>query len=106
MGFWGSKVQYAPSALGTMPLQIVVEPTPNPNSMKFTLNKAVAQKGEFYSTPVQGEQNPLAKKLFALPGVAAVFFLNNFVTITRQPTAEWEPLIELVMETLQSHFSE
>ncbi len=87
-------------------LQIVVEPTPNPNSMKFTLNKTVAQKGEFYSTPAQGAKNPLAATLFSLPGVAAVFFLNNFVTITRQPSAEWEPLIAKVRETLQQHFSE
>lgn len=89
-----------------MAIQTVVEPTPNPNSMKFTLNKVVAQKGEFYSTPAQGEKSPLAKSLFALPGVAAVFFLNNFVTITRQPAAEWEPLIALVKETLQAHFNE
>lgn len=89
-----------------MPVQVVVEPTPNPNSMKFTLNKVVAQKGEFYSTPAQGERSPLAKKLFGLSGVAAVFLLNNFVTITRQPAAEWEPLITLVRETLQQHFSE
>ncbi|MEM3086411.1 MAG: NifU N-terminal domain-containing protein [Halobacteria archaeon] len=87
-------------------LQIVAETTPNPNSMKFTLNKTVAQKGEFYSTPAQGEKSPLAKKLFGLPGVAAVFLLNNFVTITRQPTADWEPLVAAVKETLQSHFSE
>lgn len=87
-------------------LQIVVEPTPNPHSMKFTLNRTVAQKGEFYSTPAQGERSPLAKKLFGLPGVAAVFLLNNFVTITRQPEAEWEPLIAAVKETLQAHYGE
>lgn len=85
-----------------MGLQIEVEPTPNPNSMKFTLNKTVAASGEFYTDAAQAEKSPLAKALFALPGVAGVFLLNNFVSVTRQPSADWEPLIEKVKEVLQS----
>ena len=65
-------------------VDVMVDPTPNPNAVKFTLDRPVTEGGsQSYANKEQAQANPLAAKLFELPGVAAVFFLNNFVTVTR-----------------------
>ena len=89
-----------------MGISLVVEATPNPNSMKFTLNRVVSEKSVFLSSRQQAAGSPLAEKLFAIPGISAVFFLNNFVSITRVPNHPWETLVPKVRETLEKHFSE
>ncbi|MBI4363039.1 MAG: NifU N-terminal domain-containing protein [Euryarchaeota archaeon] len=89
-----------------MGVMVVVEATPNPNSMKFTLNARVSDKSLFLSSRQQAAGHPLAEKLFAIPGVSAVFLLNNFVSITRAPSTPWEGLVPRVKEVLEKHFPE
>jgi len=86
-------------------LSVRTEPTPNPNSMKFTLNRAVAAaRSETYSSPEQAFLSPLARALFQVPGVAGVFLLKDFVTIKREPDADWDSICTLVQAVLRSHF--
>jgi hypothetical protein len=37
--------------------------------------------------------------------VVQVFFLNDFVTVTRAPDIPWEQLADQVEEAIQAHFS-
>ena len=41
---------------------------------------------------------PFAAAVFAVGGVASVFGVNDFVTVTRQPGADWDPIIAAVHE--------
>lgn len=59
---------------------------------------------ESYANKEQAQANPLAAKLFELPGVAAVFMLNNFITITRDPEYGWDALASEVVNVIQAHF--
>ena len=34
--------------------------------------------------------------MFAAPGVANLFGVNDFVTVTREPGADWDPIVAAV----------
>ena len=46
---------------------------------------------------------PFAADVFAAGGVASVFGVNDFVTVTRQPGAAWEPIIAAVHAAVQTY---
>ncbi len=64
-------------------------PTPNPNAMKFTLDTGV---------PDDLEASPFGQALLAIPGVASIFGVVDFVTVTREPDAEWDAIVPAVVE--------
>ncbi len=86
-------------------VQIQVGPTPNPNAIRVGLSTVVAPKALTFGTAAQAEGHPLAKALFAVPGVASVFMLNNFISITRDPGADWGAIEPRVAQVLESHFN-
>ena len=46
---------------------------------------------------------PFAAAVFAAGGVASVFGVNDFVTITRVPGADWEPIVTAVQAAAATH---
>lgn len=46
---------------------------------------------------------PFARHVFAAGGVASVFGVNDFVTVTRQPGAGWEPIVAAVHDAASAH---
>jgi len=88
------------------PIGVVVEATPNPNSLKFTLDRTIFSKSESYNSPEQAKPSPLATELFKVKGVKSLFFLNNFISVARDPSADWEEIVPEVVEKIQAHFKE
>ncbi len=73
------------------PLELVVQATPNPNAIKLTLNRTVAAQGTTYRDASTADA-AWAKELLAIEGIVQVFAINNFVSITKQPQADWETI--------------
>ncbi len=72
-----------------------VDPTPNPEAMKFTVDGELVAGGPLtISDPAQAVGVPLAVDLLAVDGVARLFFLRDFVTVTRRPGADWGAIID------------
>jgi hypothetical protein len=46
---------------------------------------------------------PFAEAVFAAGGVASIFGVNDFVTVTRQSGAEWEPIVANVVAAAAEH---
>lgn len=86
------------------PVQVLVSPTPNPNAMKFTLNRRVTERSVTYVSPQSADINPAAKALFALPGVSSLFFLNDFITVSKKPDASWDAIVPQAEKILREHF--
>jgi hypothetical protein len=87
------------------PVKILVESTPDPNSLKFSLNRVVVAPGsESYGTPEEAEKPLLSKKLFAITGVKDLFFMKNFITLRREPVKRWEEIVPAVEKILREHF--
>jgi hypothetical protein len=90
----------------TEPIEVWTEHTPNPNALKFTLNRAVAEgRSKTYASPEAAEGSPLAKALFEIAGVRSLFFLNNFITVTRQPGSDWAAISRQVEERIRAHYA-
>ena len=77
-------------------------PTPNPNAMKYDLDvKLPATLNLANAEAAAG--NPFAEAVFAAPGVASIFGVNDFVTVTRAPGADWDPIIAAVQAAAAEH---
>jgi hypothetical protein len=77
-------------------------PTPNPDAMKFTLS--VTLPASFNVTSAEAAAgNAFAEEVFATGDVVAVFGVNDFVTISRRPGADWEPIVAAVQAAAAAH---
>ena len=65
-----------------------VSSTPNPDAMKFTLDRRFDEMFNVASEE-DAHSNPFAQAVFAGGGVASVFGTADFVTITRSEGADW-----------------
>ena len=76
--------------------------TPNPNAAKFTADHTIVEgKSRSFYNAQQAAADPIAAPLFELEGVASVFMVADFVTVTKQPDAEWSELIPAVSDVLE-----
>ncbi|GGK33111.1 NifU family protein [Salinarimonas ramus] len=83
---------------------IQTEATPNPATLKFLPGRVVMERGTFDARAAEGaEGSPLAQRLFAIPGVAGVFFGYDFVTITKGE-GEWQHLKPAILGAIMEHF--
>ncbi len=83
-------------------VQISAEITPNPNTLKFVVNRTFFEFGSMdFPDKEKAQESPLASKLFELPQVAGVFIGTNFVTVTKTPEADWNALITPVVGALR-----
>ncbi|MEO1055578.1 MAG: NifU N-terminal domain-containing protein [Actinomycetota bacterium] len=76
--------------------------TPNPNAKKFALDVTLPDSFNITSADAAAG-NPFAEAVFAVGGVASLFGVNDFVTITRQADADWEPIIAAVTAAADAH---
>jgi len=78
-------------------LQIQVEGTPNPNAAKFVLGSGtLGSAGRTFFSAADAEGDALAKRLFEIQGVRALFMVENFITVTRSEDTAWDEIVEEV----------
>ena len=72
-------------------IHIYLESNPNPNSLKFVVNEMLVPEGMSFDYPdaQSAKEAPLAQELFGYPFVDRVFYMSNFITITKKPDVEW-----------------
>lgn len=72
-------------------IHIYLESNPNPNSLKFVVNEMLIPEGLSFDFPdIESTENaPLAKELFSYPFVDRVFYMSNFITVTKKESVEW-----------------
>ena len=88
-----------------MTVPVRINPTPNPNSIKISVSSGMAAKPVTFANAAAAAADPLAKKLFEVPGVKSVFMVANFVTITKDPAVEWEGIADRLGDIVSEHFS-
>jgi Fe-S cluster biogenesis protein NfuA len=86
---------------------IQTEATPNPATMKFLPGRPVMENGTAdFTDPDEAEsRSPLAAKLFGVDGVSAVFFGNDFITVTKDEVKEWHILKPSILGAIMEHFT-
>ena len=77
-----------------MPKIAEIEPTPNPNAMKFILREPLTWGiTRSYDNPEQAVGDPLALALFDIEHVTNVFYVDHWVTVTQDGKADWQELM-------------
>lgn len=76
-----------------MPKIAEIEPTPNPNAMKFILREPLTWGiTRSFDTPAQAVGDPLAMALFDIEHVTNVFYVDHWITVTQDGAADWNEL--------------
>ncbi|MBT4791368.1 MAG: NifU family protein [Halobacteriovoraceae bacterium] len=87
-------------------MEILIQPTPNPNALKFILETDVKKDGKTsFKNPNQAKDVPLAAALFDLRGVDQIHFFQNVITVSKFTFEPWdslEPSIKTQIESLIS----
>ena len=75
-------------------INLYLESNPNPDTLKFVANCMLVPAGESYEFPTSASavHAPLAKALFDFKYVSRVFYMSNFVTITKTEDVAWEAI--------------
>jgi hypothetical protein len=87
------------------PLQVSVQPTPNENALKFVVNRRVTEGRSQTFTDPNTAAFPLARDLLAISGVRQVFFLNDFITITRHAGVAWDDVVPQAEAAIRTHLA-
>jgi len=86
-------------------VQVMPEGTPNPNAVKFTLDRPATEKrNETFRAGSDPADSPLGAAIFALDGVTNVFITANFVSVNKEDGAHWDDLVPDVTAVIEGHF--
>ena len=89
-------------------VNLYLEANPNPNSLKFVANFMLLPEGASYDFPdaESAENAPLAQQLFAFDFVERVFFMSNFVTVTKKEGVEWAEIQGQIKQLILQYLEE
>lgn len=85
-----------------MPKIADLEGTPNPNARKFVLKEPLTYGvSRSFENADQAKGDPLAEKLFEIPHVTNVFYVDNWLTVTQDGGADWKDLLRQVADPIR-----
>lgn len=68
------------------------ETTPNPGTLKFVVNKMVTKTAIEFKNIDETKASPLAKELFTFPYVKELFIDENYISISKYDSYEWNDI--------------
>jgi hypothetical protein len=86
------------------------QPTPNPNALKCEVEAPIPPlKGRSgprsYAKAADVSGDPLAQAILSIEGVVNVLISDKWLTVNREPQAEWKP-IKSAIQTVLRKFGE
>ncbi|MCL1908477.1 MAG: NifU family protein [Holophagaceae bacterium] len=85
-----------------MPKIINIEPTPNPNALKFVVREPLLEnRARSFQDFASAVGDPLGSAIFALGSVTSVFYMDKFVTVNKLQSATWAELIDPICEVIE-----
>lgn len=86
-------------------VNVIVESTPNPATLKFLPGCSVMETGTAnFASPEKADKAPLVRQLFKIDGVAGVFLGADFISVAKRSTSDWQSLEPVVTETISLFF--
>ncbi len=80
------------------------QPTPNPDALKFMMNKPVVKSGtKSFDSKDEAEGDSFAETLFGLPGVRNIYLNEDFVSVTKSMMEEWHDLVEPLQSAIEKN---
>ncbi len=88
-------------------ISIYTEMTPNPETMKFVVNKLLyPNKSIDFPDAASTKPSPLAAELFTFPFIRGVFICSNFVTLTKTNDTDWMDVIPSIKQFLKEYLED
>jgi Fe-S cluster biogenesis protein NfuA len=86
---------------------VSLEFTPNPNTLKYSVNRKLIEKGaaNFTKKADADLKSPLASKLLGVDGIAGVMIGKDFVTITKTENGDWDHVHKTASDTIEKHLT-
>jgi len=86
-------------------INIYMEANPNPNSLKFVANMMLTEDGQSFDFPDKesAKEAPLALELFDYDFVDRVFYMSNFVTVTKKEDVIWEEVRDQIKQHIKTY---
>ena len=85
---------------------VYAESTPNPSAMKFVANKKISDQTLSFENIDTAQDAPLVKELFNFPFVKEVFMDENYISITKHQTTQWEEVVMEIRGFIKSYLEE
>jgi len=89
------------------PVYVSLEFTPNPNTLKYVINRELLKKGaaNFTQASEAKDKSPLAEKLFEVSGICGVMIGKDFVTVTKDDAGDWDSVHQSASNLIERHIS-
>lgn len=86
---------------------VSLEFTPNPNTLKYSVNRQLVDRGAVNFTKKEDadQRSPLAAKLFGVPGISGVMIGKDFVTVTKTEAGDWDVVHKSSSTIIEEHLS-
>lgn len=84
---------------------IYLESNPNPHALKFVANFMLVPEGVSVDFPdvESAKSSPIAVKLFQHDYVKRVFFMSNFITVTKDESLEWAEVQQELKDEIKTY---
>lgn len=89
-----------------VPVTVYAESTPNPSAMKFVANKRIVTAAFEFTSLEDSKHSPFASELFQFPFVKNVFFDENFVSITKDNSVDWNDVTLELREFIRNYIED
>jgi Fe-S cluster biogenesis protein NfuA len=89
-----------------MDFTITVQPTPNPNALKFVLNVPLkSTDNAVFKTLEDARSVPLAEAILKINQVTELYFSGRFLTVTQTGSANWDDLEVAIKEAITANIA-
>lgn len=89
------------------PVYVSLEFTPNPNTLKYAVNRTLMARGVATFTRVEDAEgvSPLATKLLKEEGICGVMLGRDFVTVTKSEEGDWDRVHKSASHLIETHLT-
>jgi Fe-S cluster biogenesis protein NfuA len=86
---------------------VSLEFTPNPNTLKYSVNRKLLDKGaaNFTKKADAESRSPLALKLLNVDGISGVMIGKDFVTVTKTEEGDWDFVHKSASDIVEKHLT-
>ncbi len=84
-------------------ITVYAESTPNPSVTKFVANKKLVPVTFEFTSFDEAKRSPFATELFQFPFVNSIFIDDNYVSITKNDTVEWNDITMELREFIKNY---
>ncbi|GJL77595.1 MAG: hypothetical protein NPINA01_05840 [Nitrospinaceae bacterium] len=100
----GTPIPARPASTKSALKVIRTRETPNADALQYVLNAQILDHGnKSYASKGDCDGDKLGQALFGMRGVKNVYVMENFVTVTKDPTIDWNPLKDQIWKTIDKH---